>query len=182
MSELVFLSALGEDSHSFCELKPETGGSLQAGAEAKPLILGGLTIPGYPGLVGNSDADVILHALTNALSGLTGKAVLGERADQICQAGDTRSTSYLQLALQDLAADPRAFKLLHVSFSLEGKRPHFAPLRDKLRANIARLLGLKPDQVMLTATTGEDLTSFGRGEGLKCTCLISASCQLEMGH
>lgn len=166
MPELMYITALGEDSHRFL---PETSD--------KALVLGGLVIEGYPGLEGNSDADVILHALTNAISGLSAKPVLGERADRLCQAGDRNSQTYLRLALADLALDPRGFRLLHLSVSLEGSRPHFADLSDPIRANLAQLLRLEKQQVALTATSGEDLSSFGRGEGLRCSCLLSASCR-----
>ncbi|MDO5015481.1 MAG: 2-C-methyl-D-erythritol 2,4-cyclodiphosphate synthase [Eubacteriales bacterium] len=165
MSELMYITALGEDSHRFL---PESSD--------KPLVLAGLVIDGYPGLEGNSDADVILHALTNAISGLTTKPILGERADRLCLAGDTNSLTYLRLALADLVADPRGFRLLHLSVVLEGARPRFSNLSDDIRANLAQILQLEKQQVALTATSGEDLTSFGRGEGLRCSCLLSTSC------
>ena len=68
----LFISAIGQDSHRFELENP-----------AKPLILGGLTITGSPGLAGNSDADVVLHALTNAISGLSGINI-GKVSDKLC--------------------------------------------------------------------------------------------------
>ena len=70
--------AIGQDSHRF-----EPDGS------DKKLILGGVVIEGCPGLSGNSDADVVLHALTNAVSGITCVNILGEEADRMCRQGVT---------------------------------------------------------------------------------------------
>ena len=162
----IFISSIGQDSHSFEE-----------DSSSKALMLGGLAIEGYPGLRGNSDADVILHALCNAISGLTGRPVLGERADELCQVGVRDSTVYLRLALQDLREDPRDFKLHHLSLSLEGRRPLFEPHREAICGHIATLLELSETAVTLTATTGEDLSAFGLGKGLYCTCILSASCR-----
>lgn len=162
----IFISSIGQDSHSFEE-----------DSSSKALMLGGLAIEGYPGLRGNSDGDVILHALCNAISGLTGRPVLGERADELCQVGVRDSTVYLRLALQDLREDPREFRLLHLSISMEGRRPLIEPHCEAICSHIATLLELCETSVTLTATTGEDLSAFGLGKGLYCTCILSASCR-----
>lgn len=163
MSAWIYVTALGEDSHRFV-----------APGDPKALVLGGVRFEGLPGLAGNSDADVLMHALCHAISGLTGKPVLGPRADLLCQAGKTESIHYLKLALEDLALDPRGYELLHLSMSLEGQRPKILPMRAPICQALARSLSLPPEAVCLTATTGEDLTAFGRGEGLRASCLLSA--------
>ena len=83
------LSAIGQDSHRFTD-------------EDKPLILGGVVFEGCRGMLANSDGDVVLHALTNAVSGLTARNILGAPADELCKKGVTDSTEYLKLALADL--------------------------------------------------------------------------------
>ena len=165
------LSAIGEDSHAFL---PQ--------GDAKPLVLGGVTIPGMPGLAGNSDADVILHAVCNALSGLSGKPVLGARADALCAAGEKDSQAYLELALADLQTLSRPFHLLHLSLSVEARRPRIEPYREAICTRLATLLGLPPDAVCLTATSGEGLSAFGRGEGIRATAMISAWRETEAGE
>ena len=65
-------AAIGQDSHRFEE------------SLGKPLILGGVVFPGEPGLLANSDGDVVLHAITNAVSGITGQNILGKIADEMC--------------------------------------------------------------------------------------------------
>lgn len=168
----VFVSAIGQDSHRFINAfdGPE--------AQQKPLILGGVSIEGHKGLSGNSDADVILHAAANAISGLTGRPVLGARADELCRAGEKDSRAYLALALKDLDEDPRDFALYHLSMSVECLTPKLMPYREAICRSVAELLGLPEHAVCLTATTGEGLTGFGRGEGIQCLCILSASAEL----
>lgn len=164
----VCISAIGEDSHAFL---PE--------GSAKPLILGGVRIPELPGLAGNSDADVILHAVCNALSGLTARPVLGARADALCAAGKKDSTVYLRLALEDLREDPRQLQLLHLSLSVEARRPRLMPWRAAICQRIAGLLELPENAVCLTATSGEGLSAFGRGEGIRVSAIVSAIMHLS---
>lgn len=157
--QLLPISALGQDSHRF---EPESS--------EKPLVLGGITIPGVPGLEGNSDADVILHALCNALSGLNGRVVLGAVTDRLCEQGVTDSREYVKAALETL----EYIELTHVSISVEARRPRLHASADSIRESVARLLSLPVERVALTATSGEGLTAFGRGEGIQALVIVSA--------
>ena len=85
-------TGIGQDSHAFEE------------APGKPLILAGIKLDHPIGLKGNSDADVVLHSITNAISSITGNNILGSVADQLCQEGVTDSSNFLKLALDDLGA------------------------------------------------------------------------------
>jgi len=153
-------TGLGQDSHRF---EPE--------GSDKALILGGHIIEGARGLAGNSDADVILHALTNAVSGITGVNILGAVSDELClNQGITNSTVYLEKALLHL----NGWRITHVSMSVEAKTPRLAAHIDAIKASVARLLSLSPDAVGLTATTGEGLTGFGRGEGMQVFAVMTA--------
>ena len=134
------------------------------------LKLGGVPIPGCPALAGNSDADVILHALTNAISGLSGVNILGGLADELCRKGVKDSAIYLQEALNTL---PPGTTILHVSITWEGRRPKLKPYIDAIKESISSLLGISADRVGLTATTGEGLTAFGKGKGIQVFCLMS---------
>ena len=152
-------TGLGQDSHRF-----ETAPS------GKPLRIGGVVFEGEAALEGNSDADVLLHALVNALSGLHGVVVLGPVTDALCEAGTTDSATYVKEALKPLGAT----RLSHVSCSLECARPKIGPRIEAVRESLAGLLGLRPDQVALTAHSGEGLTAFGRGEGVMATVIVTA--------
>ncbi|NJP40463.1 2-C-methyl-D-erythritol 2,4-cyclodiphosphate synthase [Oscillospiraceae bacterium HV4-5-C5C] len=156
------MSVIGQDSHRF------------SADPSRPLRLGGCLIPDCPGLDGNSDADVILHAVTNAISGYTGQNILGERADEVCRKGLKDSRVYLQMALQDLASvsQDRA-SICHCSLSIEASRPRLAPHIGPIRAELARLLGLSPYRIGLTATSGEGLSAAGSGEGMICFCCLT---------
>ncbi len=153
-------SALGQDSHAF------------ENSFDKPLILGGFLISGERGLKANSDGDVLLHALTNAVSGITGRNILGPVADELCRAGIRDSRAYLEEALKDLGA--LGGHLEHVSFSIEAARPRFTPLIPAIRAHLSQILNLESGRIGLTATSGEGLTAFGRGEGIQVLCIVTA--------
>jgi 2-C-methyl-D-erythritol 2,4-cyclodiphosphate synthase len=156
----MYISAIGQDSHRF---EPE--------GSKKILMLGGVAIPECVGLAGNSDADVVLHAVTNAISGLHGIPVLGKIADDMClRDGITDSQAYLEKALEYL----KNHSLLHVSVSIEAARPRLAAHLPKIKQHLSRLLSLSPHHVVLTVTSGEELTSFGRGEGIQALVIVSA--------
>lgn len=151
--------AIGQDSHRFTEENTD-----------KKLILGGIPMEGCPGLLGNSDADVVLHALINAISGITCVNILGKIADDLClKEGITDSRIYLEKAL----ATMKDQKIIHVSISIEALRPKLSPHIDEMREKIAGLLDIDNNSVGITATTGEGLTEFGIGKGIFCTVILT---------
>jgi len=152
---------IGQDSHRIRE--PASG---------KALVLGGVTLAEAYALEGNSDSDVILHALTNAISGITGKPILGPAADALCKAGITDSAAYLEKALKDL--EGMGYGLSHVSVSLECMRPKILPLLSAINARLSELTGLAPGDIGITATTGEGLTDFGKGLGIQAFACVTA--------
>jgi 2-C-methyl-D-erythritol 2,4-cyclodiphosphate synthase len=157
---MIVRTGLGQDSHAFEE--PPTG---------KRLLLGGVHFEGEGGLAGNSDADVVLHAVTNAVSGVTGVDVLGAVSDAMCRdQGITDSAAYLAKALESLGP----LRITHVSISIECRRPRIAPRIGEMREAIARMAGLTPRDVGITATSGEGLTSFGRGHGIQALAVVTA--------
>lgn len=134
-------------------------------------MLGGITIPGCIGLSGNSDADVVLHAVTNAVSGLHGMPVIGGIADDLCMKKGVRdSRVYLLKSLEMLTK----YKLLHVSVAIEAARPRLATHLSAMRKSVAGALLLAEEHVAVTVTSGEGLTAFGRGEGIQVFAIVSA--------
>ena len=152
-------TGLGLDSHRFVE-----------GDSDKPLVLGGVLFEKAPALEGNSDADVILHAVTDAVSGVTGVTIIGAVADDMCRRGIKDSRDYLKLALKSLGI----WRLTHVSIVLECERPPIAPKVPELRESISTLLKLEIDDVCITATSGERLTDVGRGLGIYASAIVTA--------
>lgn len=154
-------TGIGLDSHRFVE-----------GDSDRTLVLGGLPFDDAddaPALAGNSDADVILHAVTDAISGVTGKTVIGAVADAMCRDGITDSREYLKVALADLGD----WRISHLSIALECLRPKIDPKVPALRESIAGLLGIDVDAVCITATTGEGLSDCGRGLGIHATAIAT---------
>ncbi len=157
----MYKTGIGQDSHCF-----ENEGS------TKPLMLGGVHIPDCPGLMGNSDADVVLHALTNAVSGVTGRNVLGKISDDLCfSRGIKDSRAYLAAAIGLMNKGDR---IRHISVAIEGKRPRLERYIGPMKESLARLLSLSPADVGITATSGEGLTAFGKGEGLQAFAVVTA--------
>lgn len=152
-------TGLGQDSHAFEQ------------HQSKPLILGGVDFKHTKGLQGNSDADVVLHALTNAISSITGNNILGAKADALCIKGVIDSAQYLQLALDDL----QGWNINHIAISVECLSPKITPKIDEMKSNIAKLTGIQAHDVGITATSGEGLTSFGQGLGIQAICIITVS-------
>jgi 2-C-methyl-D-erythritol 2,4-cyclodiphosphate synthase len=153
----MFKVGIGQDSHRIRE--PAAG---------KALVLGGVTLAEPYALEGNSDSDVVLHAITNAISGITGRPILGPVADRLCRAGVTNSAAYLERALDDLAGI--GYRITHVSVTLECRRPKILPLLPAM----ADLLGVAPEDVGITATSGEGLTDFGKGLGIQAFACATA--------
>ena len=154
-------TGLGIDSHRFTE----------ESIENRPLVLGGVPWEEALSLAGNSDADVVLHAITDAISSITGKTIIGAQADSLCSSGITDSREYLKLALKDLAP----YTITHVAIALECLRPKIDPKVPKMRASVAELLEIPIEDVGITATSGEHLTDFGRGEGIYCTAIVTVA-------
>jgi 2-C-methyl-D-erythritol 2,4-cyclodiphosphate synthase len=155
----MYLSAIGQDSHRFVEE-----------GNTKPLIMGGIEIQGALGLAGNSDADVVLHAVTNAISGISGVNILGKVSDDLClKQGITDSKVYLQKAIETL----NGYKILHVSVTIEARKPHLTAHIPSMRDSIGVLLGIESKHVGITATTGEGLTDFGKGLGIQAFVILS---------
>lgn len=159
MPEYVYISTIGQDSHRFGEV-----------ADNCSIMLGGVSIPSDRPLEANSDGDVILHAVTNAISGYTGRIVLGGIADKLClEDGIKDSSVFLKKAVEDI----QDAKIIHCSVSVECLVPKLKPHLDRIRSKIAELLDLPVSSVGLTATTGEGLTSFGKGEGIQAFVILS---------
>ncbi len=149
--------AIGQDSHR-----------IDYDNKEKKLLIGGVEFEEEYSLNGNSDADVVLHAITNAISGITCKNILGKISDDMCQNGITDSEEYLKEALKYLNE-----KIVHLSISIECKVPKISPKIEEMRKNIARILNISEDSIGITATTGEGLTECGKGNGVAATVLIT---------
>ena len=133
----------------------------------RPLVLGGIVIPFEHGLDGHSDADVLLHALVDAL---LGAAALGDLGVHF-PASDPKwkgasSTLFVEAAVRLL--DERGFCASNVDATIIAARPRLAPYIDAMRASVAQLLRLDLDCVSVKAKSANGLGAIGRGEGIAC--------------
>lgn len=133
--------------------------------EGRPLILGGVNIPYEKGLDGHSDADVLLHALMDALLGAAGLRDIGYHfppSDPAYKGAD--SLKLLEHVVGLLANE--GFRPVNCDMTLLAERPKIGPHADAMKAKIAAVLGLEPRRVGLKATTNEGMGFVGRGEGM----------------
>ena len=159
MSNIISISTIGQDSHRFGEPCGDT-----------VIRLGGVDIPFDKPIEANSDGDVVYHAITNAISGFTGVNILGGEADKLClEKGIKDSRVFLEKALGYLTEG----KVVHCSLTIECLRPKLMPHIPKMKEAIADVLKIPSTSVGITATTGEGLTEFGRGQGIQVFCILT---------
>jgi 2-C-methyl-D-erythritol 4-phosphate cytidylyltransferase/2-C-methyl-D-erythritol 4-phosphate cytidylyltransferase/2-C-methyl-D-erythritol 2,4-cyclodiphosphate synthase len=149
---------IGQDSHEFTD-------------EKKDLVLGGVIIPNEQGLKADSDGDVILHSLFNALSQAVGDKSLGNYADKMCKQGIKDSKEYLNVILDII--NKKNYRINNVGVMVEAKKPRFDQHQDKIKKSIADLLNIKEEQVGITATSGDGLTPFGQGKAIQVFSIAS---------
>mgnify|MGYP000612590831 CR=1 FL=1 len=139
-----------------------------------PLVLGGVTIPFEKGLAGHSDADVLLHAIADAV---LGAAALGDLGAHFPDTAPEWEGADSQALLRHVAASAReaGFAPHNVDSTVVLEQPKLRPHIDAMRANVAECLGLSRQQVSVKATTNEGLGAVGNGEG----ALAHAVCTLR---
>jgi 2-C-methyl-D-erythritol 2,4-cyclodiphosphate synthase len=131
----------------------------------RPLILGGVTIPHDRGLDGHSDADVLTHAVIDALLGAAALGDIGQHfPDSDERFRDADSIELLRTVVAMLAE--RGLRVTHVDTTVVMERPKLAGHRDAMRASLAAGLGIEPGQVNVKASTGEGMGFVGRQEGV----------------
>jgi 2-C-methyl-D-erythritol 2,4-cyclodiphosphate synthase len=151
---VVFLSrmiGIGYDVHRF--------------AENRPLVLGGITIPYSLGLDGHSDADVLSHAIADAILGALGEPDIGyffPPGDPACKG--ISSLKILEKCLQ--RCEELGFSLVNIDATIIAEAPKVLPYRDAMKAAIGAVLKISPARVGIKATTNETMGFVGRKEGI----------------
>lgn len=144
-------TGLGVDSH---RLEP-----------GRPLVLGGVDIPHEEGLAGHSDADVLSHAIIDALLGAAAMGDIGMHfPDTDERFKDADSLELLRAVVAALGEN--GFRIVNVDATVMMERPKLSPYRDAIRATLANALGLGASRVSVKATTGEGIGFVGRREGV----------------
>ena len=137
----------------------------------RPLLLGGVQIPHDQGLIGHSDADVLLHAITDALLGAAALGDIGELFPDTDPANKDRdSADMLRLALAKVAK--AGFQLVNVDSIVFAERPKLSAYKTAIRERMAELLGISVDCVGFKAKTGERVGPVGRHEAMMAEAVV----------
>lgn len=152
-------TGLGFDAHAF--------------DAARSLVLGGVTIPGAPGLAGHSDADALSHAIADALLGAAGLGDLGERFPASDEWKDASSLDILRECV--LVTRAAGWGITNVDATIVAERPRLAAYRDGMSESLAAVLDIPTDRVSVKATTSDGMGFTGRGEGIGVLAIVTIS-------
>ncbi len=138
--------------------------------EDRELVIGGVNIPYEKGLLGHSDADVLLHAVCDALLGAAGLGDIGLHfPDTDPQYKGIYSIELLKLTQKKLVG--QGFSIVNIDATIFAEKPKMSPYREEMQKKIAKTLNIFPDCVNIKATTTEGLGMIGEGDGIGAMCV-----------
>ncbi|WP_066072239.1 2-C-methyl-D-erythritol 2,4-cyclodiphosphate synthase [Neobacillus soli] len=140
-------------------------------AEGRPLIIGGITIPYELGLLGHSDADVLLHTVSDACLGAIGEGDIGRHFPDTDPNFKDADSAKLMEHVWQLVKD-KGYELVNADCTIIAQKPKMAPYIEQMRVRIAELLEAAPEQINVKATTTEKLGFTGRGEGIASQVVV----------
>lgn len=140
--------------------------------DARPLVLGGVRISDTGGLAGHSDADAVLHAITDALLGAAGAGDIGQYFPSTDPRWKDADSAVFIREAKRLVAEMEA-EIANVDVTIIAEKPKLAPFRDAMSAKIAKLLDLPAGRVNVKATTTDGLGFTGRGEGICAMAIVA---------
>ena len=139
--------------------------------EGRKLILGGVEIPWEKGLLGHSDADVVCHAVSNALLGAIGEGDIGQHFPDSDPRYKGASSMELLRAVMALVKG-RGFRVGNADLTILAEKPKLSPYKETIRQNLAAALEVAPTDVNIKATTGEKMGFVGREEGMMAEAVV----------
>lgn len=140
-------------------------------ADGRRLVLAGVEVAGERGLAGHSDADVALHALTDAILGAIGAGDIGRHfPDSDPRHKDRASADFIREAMREVRA--RGYRVVNADVTILAEAPRLAPYLERMRAAVAELLAVAPDAANVKATRGEGLGTIGRREGIAAQAIV----------
>lgn len=151
-------TGIGYDVHAFCE--------------GRRLILGGVDIPSERGLLGHSDADVLTHAVMDALLGAGGLGDIGKHFPDTDEKFKDISSLVLLSGVRDLLREQNA-TVVNIDAVVVAQNPRLAPYMEQMKQNLAGALAIEPERVNIKATTTERLGFEGREEGISAQAVCS---------
>jgi 2-C-methyl-D-erythritol 2,4-cyclodiphosphate synthase len=139
--------------------------------EGRRLVLAGVEIPWEKGLLGHSDADVVCHAVSNALLGAIGEGDIGRHfPDSDPRYQGASSVELLRVVMGMVKT--KGFRVGNVDLTVLAERPKLGPYREEMRKNLAAVLEVTPEDVNIKATTGEKMGFVGREEGMMAEAVV----------
>ena len=154
----MFRSGIGYDAHRF--------------GEGRKLVLGGVEIPHAQGLEGHSDADVLTHAIADALLGAIGERDIGHHFPNTDESIRGISSLEILRRVREILAENNC-RVVNVDATLIAEAPKVGPHLEAMRTKLASALGIEVTQVGLKATTNEGMGALGRGEGMSAMAVAS---------
>ena len=139
--------------------------------EERPLILGGVEIPHYFGLLGHSDADVLTHAVMDAILGALGEGDIGKHFPDTAQKFKDISSLILLEQVNTLMQD-KGYKIGNIDCTIVAQKPKLAPFIDQMRIKLSAILGCEMSQVNIKATTTERLGFEGLEQGISSQAIV----------
>lgn len=156
---------LGKDSHRF--ISDDEAGKLNQESNT-PLILGGVHVTDHPSFIAHSDGDVVFHAVFNSVASALGMKSIGYYFPDTSEEERSRNSAdyltFLAAQLQETNS-----RLENLSIVIECKTPKIDPISDEMKGRLSELLSVAPEDISITATTGEELSPWGKGLGVEVT-------------
>lgn len=140
-------------------------------AKGRKLVLGGVAVPFEKGLLGHSDADVLVHAICDALLGAVAQGDLGEHFPDTDPAFKGIDSLKL-LKTTHAIVRQKGYSINNLDATIMAQAPRLAPYRADMIRNIARTLDISPDRISIKATTTEGLGMIGKEEGMAAMCTV----------
>ena len=154
-----FRVGIGQDSHKF------------SSDPNRKLFLGGVEIADEMGLEGNSDADVVIHAVCRALEQAIGGGCFSVYADEMNGKGIMDSKEFLKVSVSHVKE--KGYAINNVGISIEAKKPNILKISENMKNVLSQILETAEENIGINATSGEEMTPFGKGEGIQALAIVS---------
>ncbi len=160
-----------ESTKGFSGLRIGLGMDSHRIASGGPMILGGSQLDADIHFVGHSDADVLLHAITDAILSAAGLADIGQLFPNTLEENRGRDSADM-LAIAANAMRCSGFCIINLDCVVQLERPKLSPYKETIKNRIAEILSIQPDQISIKGKTGEGIGEIGRGELCEATCVV----------
>ena len=147
------------------------GCDIHALVPGRKMIIGGVSIPHSAGLLGHSDADVLLHAITDAILSAAGLPDIGQLFPNTSAENCGRDSADM-LAIGMAAVREGGWSIVNLDCVVQLEHPKLSPHKDQMKKRIAEILQIEPDQISIKGKTGEGVGEIGRGELGEATCVV----------